>query len=70
MQFSIIVNIKLFEVFKTILNDKMVFFSAFFHFTLSVYWKNETNTEEQNFIILKIGLLCVSDHVKQLELFM
>ena len=37
MQFSIIVNIKLFEVFKTILNDKMVFFSAFFHFTLSVH---------------------------------
>lgn len=37
------------------------------NFTLSVYWKNETNTEEQAFVILRTGLSSVSNHAKQIK---
>ena len=47
-----------------ILIDRILSFCAFSFYTLSVYWKNETNTKVQNFAILRTELLRIPNHVK------
>ena len=65
----IVVNMKLMFSVLQILEDNFKWqigiVQCFFHLTLSVYWKNETNTEKQNLVILRIRLFCVSNQVKQ-----